>query len=213
MSKVSLELREAVFMYIYREDYNISLQDIKEKTGIQEDELMKELLRLKIVLPVEQHKKYPQESLDLAVSLYKEKETNGLKAIDIVKMTGLHRSALYRELDKRGIETIRDFSTEKIEEAIQLFLNRKENGYRLKDIERETGISKTTLYRVIDNRGIEFENGNLKSSLEDKKKAVSLYLNREQNQMTVRQITKETGVSRTALYGELKKQGYKPDRM
>ncbi|MGF2716897.1 transcriptional regulator, partial [Bacillus cereus] len=119
------------------------------------------------------------DSLDMAVYLYENRQTNGLKVVDIIERTGLHRNALYRELEIRGIETTRAFSTDNIELAIELFLNRKENGYRLKDIKDKTGISKTTLYRELENRGIEFNNGNRKVSEEVRYKALSLYFERE----------------------------------
>ncbi|EAO56837.1 Hypothetical transcriptional regulator [Bacillus thuringiensis serovar israelensis ATCC 35646] len=193
---------------MYRKDYNLKLEDIVEQTGVAEQDILDELVRLGIPLEINQLQKYAASTLDVAILLHLGKETNGMSVQDIANKTGIHRSALYNELKRRGILDLKSLTPDykyDMEKAIELILNREENRYRLIDIELETGVSKSSLYRELENRGIEVVNGNRKTSQEAIDEALDLYENRKENGLTVRKIITQTGVSRSTLYAELKK--------
>ncbi|PGF05189.1 helix-turn-helix domain-containing protein [Bacillus toyonensis] len=215
MSEPNLALREAVFMYLYRKDYNIKLEDVVEQTGVSEQDILDELVRLGVPLEIDQLQKYATSTLDVAILLHLGRETNGMSVQDIANKTGIHRSALYNELKRRGILDLKSLTPDHkydMEKAIELILNRQENKYRLIDIELETGVSKSSLYRELENRGIKVENGNRKTLKKTVEKALSLYEDRNTNGLSVRQIISQTGVSRSTLYAELKKkQGEKDE--
>ncbi|MGF2716953.1 hypothetical protein ACQUY5_33200, partial [Bacillus cereus] len=76
--------------------------------------------------------------------------------------------------------------------AVYLYENRQTNGLKVVDIIERTGLHRNALYRELENRGIEFNNGNRKVSEEVRYKALSLYFERETNKLTVRDIIMKT---------------------
>ncbi|MEC2463772.1 helix-turn-helix domain-containing protein [Bacillus cereus] len=145
-----------------------------------------------------------------AVELYENKKELGLRICDIEEQTGIHSSTIYRvlrESDKDSKTGKSKIDQEKLNEALNMFINRKEQGLTVKDIVKQTGISKQTLYTEAKRRKMELEfagRGYSKDSLEV---AVEMYQRPLKKRVTLETIYKETGVSRLVLYKELESRG------
>lgn len=141
-----------------------------------------------------------------AIELYKSK----MKVKDIIKETGIPESTLYRIFRANNLRNQprdKKIDVEKLEEALDLFINRDKLGLTVKQIAEKTGISKQTIYVEAKAREVNFEfvgKGYTKESLE---KAVEMYQRPIQEKITLKKIYEETGVSRSVLYKELESRG------
>ncbi|MGF2715830.1 transcriptional regulator [Bacillus cereus] len=99
-------------------------------------------------------RKYTQENLDKAVELYQNKSINGLRIRDILEQTNVPQSAFHIELNLRGIERTGNSRLGDLEKAIELYVNREENGLLVRDIIKTAKISPTTFYGELRKRNL-----------------------------------------------------------
>ncbi|PGF05187.1 helix-turn-helix domain-containing protein [Bacillus toyonensis] len=135
---------------------------------------------------------------------------SNMKVKDIIKETGIPESTLYRIFRANNLRKQprkNKIDVEKLEEALDMFVNRDELGLTVKQISEKTGISKQTIYVEAKAREVDFEfvgKGYTKESLE---KAVEMYQRPIKEKITLKKIYEETGVSRSVLYKELESRG------
>ncbi|PGF05186.1 transcriptional regulator [Bacillus toyonensis] len=153
---------------------------------------------------------YTEDQLERAIELYKDKANNGMRLRDILQETNVPSSALYSSIREQEIELqgkTRAKEYPNLEEALKLYADRGSNGLTVNSIASKYGIPTSRLYLEIDIRGIKPRMQGRKYTEQDVIKAVDLYVNRPTNGLKVRDILSQTGVTQTALYGELNRQG------
>ncbi|MEC2463774.1 transcriptional regulator [Bacillus cereus] len=188
-------LKEAVVMWVYRKDCEVSKEDIIEKTGLSIEVLDKELIRLGLISVKEEYNK--------AVDLYLNRFNLGITVDEVLEKECISSGTLYTELKNRGIDCKsinKTYTSRDLNEAVTLYLKRKENGLMLKEILLKTGITHSVLHGELRRRNINCTISNVLYV----DKAVELYKNRKKLGISVKGILKETGISSQTLYKELK---------
>ncbi|PHE64443.1 transcriptional regulator [Bacillus toyonensis] len=193
------KLREAVLLWAYRKDSELTNEELVSKVGVTIESLNKELIRLGLISI--------NEELNKAVDLYLNRYNLGLTMDEIAEQECISKSTLYMELKNRGIDCKRvgkTYSQRDLNQAVSLFLNRGENGMMVKDILDKTGITDSVLYSELRRKNIDCSKP---SNVEGVESAINLYKDRKKHGLKVNDILERTKISSQTLYSELKHRG------
>ncbi|MEC2463771.1 hypothetical protein P9X10_02490 [Bacillus cereus] len=151
---------------------------------------------------------YTEEQLNEAVDLYVNKEESGLRLWDIVRQTKIPPNKLYEELKVRGIEKLgktKKYEYPNLIHVKELYLNKDKNGLSVHGISRKLDVPLMAVYRELERLGLKGKprGSGLKYTKEQLETAVHLYANKSETKMSVSKISKQTGVTPTAIYKEL----------
>lgn len=113
-------------------------------------------------------RKYTEKDVHRAVDLYINRPTNGLKVKDILAQTSVTQTALYGELNRRGIVSIDKNKEQKdlnslmrrkgnLDKAVELFIHKDTYGLTVTKILKIAKVSTTTLYGELRKRGYKID--------------------------------------------------------
>ena len=139
-------------------------------------------------------KKYTEEQLDKAIDLYNQ----GYALRRITEITGVHYSAVNKELDKRGIAK-RNKKAEDCEDRIIVLYEQGVGSYQIAD---RLGCSRTLVVKVADENGIERRSTHISDEMKDKIEELYTQGN------GIRIITRELNTTRRTVVRCLRDRGY-----
>ncbi|PHE64442.1 hypothetical protein COF68_06285 [Bacillus toyonensis] len=148
-------MEDAIELVKNKQENKLTQREICKKTGVPVHRLREELKLRDIIMDTS--RVIDTTGLEEAITLYRNKSENRLRVTEIVKKTGVCRTLLYQELRKLklvGTCNKKNFTPEKLEEAIDLYINRHKHSVRVNDIRDLTGVHQGALYSELKRRKI-----------------------------------------------------------
>ncbi|WP_254905667.1 transcriptional regulator [Bacillus thuringiensis] len=160
-------LEKALELYADRGSNGLTVNSIASKYGIPTSRLYLEI-DIRGIKPRMKGRKYTEKDVHRAVDLYINRPTNGLKVKDILAQTSVTQTALYGELNRRGIVSIDKNKEQKdlnslmrrkgnLDKAVELFIHKDTYGLTVTKILKIAKVSTTTLYGELRKRGYKID--------------------------------------------------------
>jgi AcrR family transcriptional regulator len=152
-----------------------------------------------------------QTNLDKAIRLYVNRSRTGLTVRQICKQTGIPLHTLYKGLRELGlaIKPNKRVDKEKLNQAVELYLEKEELGLTVEDIVNKVGVSASVIYNELRDRGYKLKTCGRKFEQEDLEEAISLFLRKKELKLSGEAIAERTGVPRQTIYWHLNRRGLK----
>ncbi|MGF2716827.1 TetR/AcrR family transcriptional regulator [Bacillus cereus] len=145
----------AIREYVNRGRTGKTVNGIIKETGVSLNRLYSGLRDIGLL--VAPKRKTRGKVFDGAIKMYFEREKLGLTVEEVAKANGVSVTVLYDEIRNRGykLKTCgRKFEQKDLEEAISLFLRKRELGLTGEEIAKRTGVPRQTIYWHLKRRDL-----------------------------------------------------------
>ncbi|PGF05188.1 transcriptional regulator [Bacillus toyonensis] len=152
-----------------------------------------------------------QTDLENAISLYVNRKRLGLTVRQVCKQTGIPLHKLYSGLRELGlaIKPTKRVDKEKLNQAVELYLEKDKLGLIVEDIVNKTGVSASVIYSELRDRGYKLKTCGRKFEQEDLEEAISLFMQKKELKLSGEEISRRTRVPRQTIYWHLNRRGLK----